>query len=77
MIYHLSAIVACDTVSTSISEIEIRSATYIFLRMSVGVVKEIRRATIAARKASSWHKFGAGSYFLLRVQRKIGQVLCH
>lgn len=63
--YGLSAIFGYDCIITSIPEIEVCSATYIFLRMSVGVVKEIWRAAVAARKASSWHKFGTGSYFLL------------
>jgi len=63
--YGLSAILRSDSVAASIPKIEVCCATYIFLRMGIGVVKEIRRTTIAARKASSWHKFGTGSYLLL------------
>lgn len=76
--YSLSAIFCSDNmVAGWVSKIKIRSATYILLRMGVGVVKEIRRAAIAACKASPWHKFRTGSYLLLRIQRKIGQVLGH
>jgi len=63
--YSLSAILGYDSVVAGIPEIEVCSATYVFLRMGVGIIKEIRRAAVAARKASSWHKFGTGSYLLL------------
>lgn len=63
--YGLSAILGSDSVAGGIPEIEVCSATYVFLRMGIGVVKEIRRAAVAARKASSWHEFGTGSYLLL------------
>lgn len=76
-IYGFSAILSPDSVVAGIPEVEVCSATYVFLRVGVGVVKEIRRAAVAARKASSWHKFGTGSYLLLRVQREIGQMLGH
>lgn len=39
--YSLSAILGYDSVAAGIPEIEVRSATYVFLRMGVGVVEEI------------------------------------
>lgn len=75
--YRLSPIVACDSVSSRISHIKVHSATYILLRVCVGIVKEIRRTAIATCKASSWHKFGTGSYLLLWVQRKIAQMFSY
>jgi len=59
---------------SGISKIKVRGATYILLRVRIGVVKKIRRAAIATGKASSWHKFGTGSYLLLWIQGKIGQM---
>jgi len=65
IIHNYSFGIILSGIISGISKIKVRSATYILLRMRIGVVKKIRRAAIATSKASSWHKFGTGSYLLL------------